>query len=104
MKDTYYIMATLGRDFRNMIYFDSLCVFLCVANAIMHFRRVWFFVNLWLNALQTAAGLLVGYALIYQTMFEGMTYFNMSMFGQESAKYRDFWNAHLFTYYAMEQT
>ena len=40
VKDTYYIMATLGRDFRNMIYFDSLCVFLTVANAIMHFHDV----------------------------------------------------------------
>ena len=37
-------------------------------------------------------------------MFEGMTYFNLALFGQESAKYRDFWNAHLFTYYAMDQT
>ena len=65
VKDTYYIMATLGRDFRNMIYFDSFCVFLCVANAIMHFRRVWFFINLWLNALQTAAGLIIGNLIIY---------------------------------------
>ena len=51
MIDTYYVMATLGRDFRNMVYFDSFTVFLCVANVIMHFRRVASFINLWLNAL-----------------------------------------------------
>ena len=101
MRDTYYVMATLGRDFRNMVYFDSFCVFLCSANVIMHFRRVTNFINLWLNSLQTAAGLIVAFCVIYQTIFEGMVLFNMALYGSENAKYRDIYNASLFTYYAM---
>lgn len=47
----FWMMSGLAHDYQRMIFVDSICVFLCVANMFMHFRRLWFFVNMWLNSL-----------------------------------------------------
>lgn len=47
----FWMMSGLAVDYQRMIFVDSICVFLCVANMFMHFRRLWFFVNMWLNSL-----------------------------------------------------
>ena len=83
-----------------MVFLDSVCVFMCVANVIMHFRRKWFFINLWLNSLQTGAPLILMWAISWQLLFTGLTLLNMAMFGNQSIKYKDFYNATIYSFYA----
>ena len=47
----FWMFSGLAHDYQNMIFVDSICIFLCIANVIMHFRRLVDFINLWLNSL-----------------------------------------------------
>ena len=64
-----------------MIFADSICTFLCIANVIMHFRRLVYFINSWLNSLQTGAPLAVVWILIWFSVLTGLVYFNLAMYG-----------------------
>ena len=98
--ESFWMFSSLSADFRDVVFLDSACVLLCVANVIMHFRRKVFFINLWLNALQTGAPLLVMWSISWQLLFTGVTLLNMAMFGNQSLKYKDFWNATIYSFYA----
>jgi len=103
VRETFWMMSTLARDFRRMVYMDSICVFLCVANVIMHFRRLAGFINLWLNALQTSAGVLVVWLIFWVSSFIGLASFNIALYGSSDIKYRDFFSSLLYTIYSPSQ-
>jgi len=83
-----------------MVFVDSICVFLCIANVIMHFRRLVDFINLWLNSVQTAAGIIIMWFILWQSVFFGLCYFNMALYGNQDIKYKDLYNATIYTFYS----
>jgi len=93
----FLILSGLAREYKSMVYMDSLCVFLAMFKTISLLRNILPFIDKALNNLQSGASMLLLFSLYWVGTIFGVSLFTMSIYGNTDTRFSTFLSAFAYT-------